>query len=303
MAFLASDYLIRVSRILHANFSWQQRTWTQVTLEALPNDATRITFALPRSWRTNPGSSVHIYLPRIALWSSHPFSIAWIESSGYSQLAQEKLPAHVEDITMNAGPSTISCIVRARNGMTRSLYELAASGKADSTRIWGAVEGPYGGYHSLDSYDNVVLFAAGVGITHQLLFMRHLLAGYTNDTVAVRNILLVWCVTTIDCIEWVDSWLEEIASMPDFRMVVRINLHVSRTTTAELAHSSLPTYVNVGTQRCNPGEILDDELYECGGRLAVSVCGPPGFSADVRAAVRERSSDWDIDLFDESFTY
>lgn len=299
----ASEYLMRILRILCMNFGWKEKVWTRVTIEALPAEATRVTFVLPQAWRTNPGSHVHIYLPKLTLWSSHPFSVAWVESSGYARLAQEKLSLSAEDLKMEQGPSAASCIVRARNGMTRSLYKLATSGKADSVCLWGAVEGPYGGYHSFESYEAGVLFAAGVGITHQLLFVRHLLAGYTNGTVAARKILLVWCVTTIDAIDWVGPWLEDIVAMPNFQEVVRLRLHVSKMAPIELARRPLLIHLDLRRERCDPSEVVDEEVVAQASTVAVSVCGPPSFSSDVRAAVWRRVCDRHIDLFDESFSY
>lgn len=43
---LAVEYFVR---ILPANFRWRGQTWTQVTIEALPGETTRVTFALPRT--------------------------------------------------------------------------------------------------------------------------------------------------------------------------------------------------------------------------------------------------------------
>jgi predicted ferric reductase len=203
VALLVFEPLFRIARIFLHNFSWTQRTWTQVTLEALPGEATRVTFMLPRSWNANPGSHVHMYLPRIALWSSHPFSVAWAQSSGYAKLQAEKLPTTIDDSDIKPGPSTISCVIRARGGMTRSLYNLASRSESANVQLWGAVEGPYGGHHRLDSYGTVVLFAAGVGITHQLPFVRQLLDAHTSNMAATRKVLLVWCIANMEAVEWI----------------------------------------------------------------------------------------------------
>lgn len=92
---------------------------------------------------------------------------------------------------MQDGPSTISCIVRARTGMTRSLYKIASKAKTDRIELWGATEGPYGVNHSLGSYGSILLFAAGASIPQQFSFVRYLLAGYSHNTSATRNIVLV----------------------------------------------------------------------------------------------------------------
>ena len=300
---LALEPLIRITRVLYYNSSWTQRTWTQVTLEALPGEATRVTFSLPRSWNANPGSHVHVYLPRIALWSSHPFSIAWSQSSGYARLDSEKLPSNKDDLKIEKGTSAVSCVVRARTGMTRTLFDFASRARKDTVSWWGAIEGPYGGYHSLDSYGTVVLFAAGVGITHQLFFIRHLLEGKIRNTAATQKILLVWCIPNIEALDWIEPWLEELAAMQDFLEIVRIRLHVSRTSSLELGIRPLPSYLDVRSHRCDPQEVVDEEVLAQVGAMAVSLCGPGGFSDSVRAAVKRRVCIRSIDFIEEAFTY
>jgi len=293
----------RVFLILRHNLSWKGRAWTRVSLEALPGDATRVTFALPRSWNTKPGSHVHIYLPRLALLGSHPFSVAWSQSSGYAKAMSEALPSTIDDLKVEAGPSTVTCIVRSRQGMTRSLYKLALQSGKDQVYLWGAIEGPYGGYHSLDSYGTVVLFAGGVGITHQLSFVRYLLEAHNSNMAATQKIVLVWCVANLDALEWVQPWLDQIAAIQSFHEVVRIRLYVTRMTSHTLDGYLLPAYLDVRPQKCQVQELLDEEILAQIGAMAVSVCGPGGLSGSVRAAVRQRVRLRSIDFFEEAFSY
>ncbi|RII24504.1 hypothetical protein CUC08_Gglean011509 [Alternaria sp. MG1] len=187
--------------------------------------------------------------------------------------------------------------------MTSSLYKLAAKYQDAQVHLWGAIEGPYGGYHSLDSYGTVVLFAGGVGITHQLSFVRHLLNAHNSNVVATQKISLVWCIANLDALEWVRSWLDEIAAIQHFREVVSIRLYISRMVSSELGGRSIPAYLDVRLQRCEVQSVLDGEVLAQIGAMAVSVCGPRGFSDSVRAAVRRRVSVRSIDLFEEAFSY
>lgn len=301
ITFLILEPSIRALRILYYNSSWRQRTWTKILVEALPGEATRVTFHLPRSWNANPGSHIHIYLPRLALWSSHPFSVAWASDPGQMALdwGTEKRPFSIEDLEVKEGPSTVSCVIRARTGMTRALYNRASRVKNKDLQLWGAVEGPYGGYHSLDSYGTVVLFAAGVGITHQLSYVRHLLLGHNNHTVAVRKILLVWCIPDTSVLAWIQLWLDEIMAMRNSREVVRIRLYVKKMVDGE----ALPMGLDVRRSRCEPQGVVDEEIVSMVGAMCVSVCGPGAFSDSVRAAVRKRVGLRSVDFFDEAFTY
>ncbi|KAH6846183.1 ferric reductase [Alternaria alternata] len=301
--FLSLEPSIRIVRILRYNFSWKEKKWTLVGLESLPGEATRVTFTLPHSWNANPGSHVQIYMPRIALMGSHPFSVAWSQSSGDANALAEKAPFSIDDLDSESGPSTISCVIRSRQGMTSSFYKLAARYQDAQVHLWGAIEGPYGGYHSLDSYGTVVLFAGGVGITHQLSFVRHLLNAHNSNIAATQKISLVWCIASLDALEWVRSWLDEIAAIQHFREVVSIRLYISRMVSFEFGGRSIPAYLEVRLQRCEVQSVLDGEVLAQIGAMAVSVCGPRGFSDSVRAAVRRRVSVRSIDLFEEAFSY
>ncbi|KAF1354279.1 ferric reductase [Lizonia empirigonia] len=299
---LALEPLIRIGRILYYNSSWKGRCWTRLSVEALPGEATRLTFSIPRSWNGKPGSHTFVYLPKVAPLSLHPFSVAWHTSSGYARLDREKLPSSVEDLKLESGPSTISCIVRARTGMTRSLYDRASRAKTDHIEMWGAIEGPYGGHHTLDTYGTVILFAAGAGITHQLSFVRHLLAGYSGNTTATRRIVLVWCIPTFEPVEWVHSWLEELAAMPDCYDIVQVRLYISRSTLHTAESVPLPIQAEVCSQRCDPQEIVDEQILAQVGAMVVTVCGPGSFNDSVRAAVRRRVGLRSIDFFEEAFS-
>ena len=300
---LSLEPLARFLRILHLNFSWKRKTWTSVKLETLPGEATRITFTLPHSWDANPGSHVQIYMPRVALVGSHPFSVAWSQQCGNAKIPGEKLSFTIDGPGSQDGPSTVSCIIRSRRGMTCALHRLAAKYENTQVHFWGALEGPYGGQHSLDSYGTVVLFAGGVGITHQLSFVRHLLNAHNSNTAAARKIVLVWCIANLDSVEWVRLWLDEIASLQHFGEVVSIRVYASRMGSCGLESRCVPAYHDVRLQRCDVQGVLDEEVLAQIGAMAVSVCGPMGFSDGVRAAVRRRVGVRSIDLFEEAFSY
>jgi hypothetical protein len=130
----------------------------------MPGEAVRLTIDLVRDWHPRPGCHVHMWMPRMSLWSSHPFSVAW--ASTLSPDSKEMtLPILEGDALMAPGAPQksrqISLICRARTGMTRHMYERACKMPNEQFTAWGFIEGPYGGHHSLDSYGTVVLFAGG----------------------------------------------------------------------------------------------------------------------------------------------
>lgn len=179
----------------------------------------------------------------------------------------------MEDLKVRDGPSTISCTVRALKGMTRSLYKRAFEAKTDRVELWGAIEGPYGGNPSLDSYGSVLLFAAGAGITHQLSFVRHLLAGYNYNTSATREIVLVWCVPTIESVEWMYPRLEELTAMPDCKGIMQVQLYILRSSTQAAESLPLPVKARIVSQRCEPQKIVGNKILVEIDAMAVTVCG------------------------------
>ncbi|KAL1650864.1 hypothetical protein SLS58_000983 [Diplodia intermedia] len=309
LAMWICEWLWRAWKCAKYNVS-MRRGMSKVTIEALPNDACRVTIDLVRTWNHRPGSHVHLYVPSLAGWASHPFSVAWASMHHQSMPASvedEKLglpttnPAH--DLTRpNQKMRSISLVCRAREGFTRKMFDRAKAQPMGILTSYGMVEGPYGGHESLDSYGTCILFAAGVGITHQTSFVRHLVAGYHAGTVAARKVVLVWSIPNTECLEWVRPWMDEILRMPGRREVLKILLFITRPKNhAEINSTSGSVQMFPG--RCDVQTIIDREISERVGAVAVTVCGAGAFSDGVRTAVRSRVDEGSIDFIEEAFTY
>ncbi len=305
LAFWVLEWIARSTRIIYYNFSRQRQT--RVTIEALPSETCRITFDLARPWKFRPGCHVHAYLPTIGLWSSHPFSVAWSEDhpiSGHDD-GKEKLPITALDLDLDHRDevrTSLSLVVRARTGMTRKLFLAASSSLNGTITTYGCIEGPYGGHTSLDSYGTILLFAGGVGITHQVGYLRHLVAGCESGTVAARKIVLVWSVPNTEALEWVRPWMDEILKMKGRRDVLRIMLFVTKPKSSREVISGTGT-VQMFPGRCDPQMIVDKEVRERVGAMVTTVCGPGAFADSVRHAVRRRIEVGSVDFVEEAFTY
>lgn len=137
-AFWGGEWAWRVYRILYFNFS-RKHGMTKVTVEALPAEACRVTFDLVRTWRWKPGCHVHAYLPEIAGWSSHPFSIAWAENLFQEAASREIEMAErsnsvVASMMMNGGNG------KAGNGKRPSLVQRPSNfSKASGTNAMATV--------------------------------------------------------------------------------------------------------------------------------------------------------------------
>ena len=352
------EWAWRWFRIIYHNFS-RKKGITKVTVEALPAEACRVTFELSRPWRWTPGCHVHMYVPTLALWSSHPFSIAWGENKGrqspkeiemevkhtgipqfdsqgaLQNLANQGRPvrpllttkestfskqtgapgsiATIAEVThkpeqpnitlpRDANVTHISLICRARTGLTRQMYSKASNSPGHVFTTWGAIEGPYGGHESLSSYGTVVLFAGGVGITHQVGYLKHLILQYQTGTSSTRKILLVWSVPNTEALEWVRVWMDEILRMEGRRDILRIQLFVTKPRARNEVISNTGS-VTMFPGRCNPKTIIEREMAERIGAMGVTVCGPGAFSDSVRAAVREQVGVGNVDFVEEAFTY
>ncbi|KAK5134495.1 hypothetical protein LTR08_006412 [Meristemomyces frigidus] len=397
MALWVAEWLWRAARICYHNLS-RQRGITKVTIEALPAEACRVTFELSRPWHWKPGCHVHAYLPQFALWSSHPFSIAWAESRAprsplVLEVEMEKMPpaiprnrnshfdtsghrnfhfdasgnrnshfdtsgnrnshfdtasavgpldtfrrpsamsripsistysrksasfplpavATISEIThapaapnvalpRDAACTSISLIIRARSGMTRQLYDRACAAPTGTITTWGAIEGPYGGHDSLASFGTVVLFAGGVGITHCVGYVHHLMLQHAAGTASTQKVLLVWSVPNTEALEWVRVWMDRILRMEGRREVLRIQIFVTKPRHRGEVISNTGS-VAMFPGRCNPETILKKEMGERIGCVGVTVCGPGAFADSVRSAVRGVVRVGAVEFVEEAFTY
>jgi hypothetical protein len=308
----AGERIARGLRLFYLNLS-RRHGCTAVLVEALPGEACRVTFQLPRHITVRPGSHVYTYLPRISWWMSHPFSVAWTNTESEpptglkvdplsSPDALEKQSHYSTSFSPTKPPTSVSLIVVARTGMTLALYRRATSSPTRTLSLSGYIEGPYAGHDSLCSYGTAMLFAGGAGITHHLVQIRHLIASAAARTVATRKIVLVWSVRNVEMLAWVRPWMDEILYMPGRREVLKMELYVTKPRDGKDLVSPSST-VRLSPGRCNPGAVLDEELPSRVGATAVSVCGPGAFADDVRAAVRERMYWGSLDFFEEAFTW
>lgn len=205
----AGEYGVRVARVV-----WRNRKGATAVVEVLPGDAMlmRVSVRMPRPWRFAPGQFAYLYMPAVQWWAAHPFSVAWAEKEADAPEETDlemgtadhvELP-DAEHADYHAGPdcrqtrstrnpryrrrlsdrkSTTSLVflIRRRAGFTNALYRAAvahaAAGHALPLTLAAAAEGPYGARRSLDSYGTVVLFAGGVGISHMVPYLQHLVAG------------------------------------------------------------------------------------------------------------------------------
>lgn len=296
IAIWGGDRFLRFARVIYRNVG---NGGTRALVEALPDNAVRVTVTMARPWTFRPGQHAYLYMPTISFWQSHPFSLAWSDET--QSLTEERLAMNKQDV-LAMRQTTMSFIIRGRTGMTDSLYQRAATSHDGRVMTSCFVEGPYGGEHSMHSYGSVVMFAGGVGITHAVPHIRDLVAGFANGTVATRKIVLVWIIQTPEHLEWIRPWMTEILAMDRRREVLKIMLFVSRPRSTKEIHSPSST-VQMFPGRPNIETLLAMETEQQIGAMGVSVCGPGSLSDDVRLAVRRRQEYQSIDFIEEAFSW
>lgn len=311
----------RLTCLIHLNFSLNEGT-TKLVIEALPGEACRVTFHLPKRVLLRPGSHVYAYIPIISLWMSHPFSVAWVESSTRA-IACESAGMHLKARSINASSlekqaivdfekhsprdsqlTSVSLIVCARRGMTRKLYNKAAVAPGQTLYTSGFIEGPYT-CHTSDagSYGTVILFSAGAGITHHMLLTRDLIIRAYERRAATRRVCLIWSVRNTEYLTWVRTWMNQILQLPSRREILTTLLFVSKPRNSEEIVSPSST-VKIFPGRCCPNVILDQVLPERVGATLISVCGPGAFADEVRVAARMKTGKGIfLDFVEEAFTW
>ncbi|OQD77472.1 hypothetical protein PENDEC_c002G03542 [Penicillium decumbens] len=296
----ALERTTRLFIIIYRNFG---RESTTATVEAMPGEAMRITLRLARPWTFRPGQHVYLYIPAVGWWTSHPFTVSWSEAGNL--ITDEKsppLPMSRQDLLSTPQKETISLLVRRRTGMTDKLFQRAVSAIGARVTLRAFAEGPYGNIHSMDSYGTVMLFAGGVGITHHVPFVRHLVAGFADSTVATRRLLLVWIIQSPEHLEWIRPWMTSILAMDRRREVLRIMLFVTRPRNTKEIQSPSST-VQMFPGRPNVDTLVGMEVENQVGAMGVMVCGNGGLSDDVRKVCRKRQDRTNIDFVEESFTW
>ncbi|KAL7621567.1 hypothetical protein AAE478_008892 [Parahypoxylon ruwenzoriense] len=294
-----AERLARMFRLAYNN--WSKRGFTEATIEPMPADACRVTMHLPRYVDIEPGTHAYLRFMGISPWENHPFSIAWVEH--HPEVDKTVEDKEDREDMRKRGTTSVSFIIGAHSGFTRKLYNTALKGEPRSLRVRAAMEGPYAGHHSLESYGHAVLFAGSTGITHQISYIKPLIEGFNDETIATRRITLVWIMRDTESLEWVRPWMDEILRMPRRREILNIRLFVTRPKNTKEIHSASST-VQMFPGRPNIPTLLKKEVEEQVGAMCVSVCGPGGLADDVRQAVREvQDVSSVVDFFEESFTW
>ena len=125
------DRILRGSRILYNSIN------NHATLHPLPNGGTRIVLRRSSS-RTVPGTHCFLWIPKIRLIETHPFTI------------------------VSATPTSLDLVIAAYDGFTNDLHQYAV--KSPGVSLRASIDGPYGALPNFAKVaDKVILIAGGSG--------------------------------------------------------------------------------------------------------------------------------------------
>lgn len=291
-----SQRFTRLATIVYRNIG---RGGTKAEIEVLPGDAIRVTLKLARPWTFRPGQHAYVYLPAVGWWTSHPFSLAWSDEE--EDLSSERGLVLSRQDVLDMRKTTMSLLIRRRTGLTEALYRKADGAPGGKFATRAIVEGPYGA-QTRGSYGTVLLFAAGVGVSHQLPHVRALVAGFADGSVAARRVALVWIIRSPEHLEWVRPWMARVLALPRRREVLRILLFVTRPRSTKEIHSPSAS-VQMFPGKPNVQALVDAEVESRVGAMCVSVCGTGSLADDVRRAGRRWMGRANVDFVEESFSW
>lgn len=297
----------RMSTLLYRSLG---RGGTKARIDPLNGGAVKITLKVSRPWKYRPGQSLYLTVPSIGLWTAHPFSVAWSgaeDALGQSVSRQSSFNEknftyrkRSGEVEKAQGEETISLIVKKHTGVTHKLWHHGMVGEA-GVDLTALVEGPYGNERSLSSYGTVILFASGVGITHQLGYVKQLVQGFAEGTVATKRITLVWVMPSTECLDWIREWMHEILGMERRRDCLKVLLYITR---AGLSQAIQSPSEQVRMMRGRPDVmsiVAREATYKCG-CMGLSVCSSGGLADEVRSVSRLLLKQGvNLDLMEEGF--
>lgn len=152
-----ADRLIRMSRLVYNSVN------NEATIHPLPQGGTQILLKKPLH-RAMPGAHCFVWLPRVRLFETHPFTIV--------------------------ATSPTELIVNSYNGFTKSLHKYAAKNPGAALKV--SLEGPYGTFPDPILFDKVICVAGGSGATFTFGMASNMLQKMTEHTKS--SIEFIWAV-------------------------------------------------------------------------------------------------------------
>ncbi|TKX18574.1 ferric/cupric reductase transmembrane component-like protein 9 [Elsinoe australis] len=180
-----------IARLFFLNWSkpWRH-SWLvgeEAAVTLMPENAIKIT--IPTQVRWQPGQYVYLRMPGVSMFENHPFTIASLCSEDFHSAYGEEY----RDMVL---------VFRPFGGFTKKVFDSAIEhGPWHTYRAF--IDGPYGGMsRSLHSFDHVVLFAGGSGITALISQLLDLIKRMREDKAVTKTVQVIWALKRPEVMEW-----------------------------------------------------------------------------------------------------
>ncbi|KAL6243297.1 hypothetical protein RBB50_009849 [Rhinocladiella similis] len=165
--------------------SWLIGEESAVTI--LPENAIKVTIPTQKRWR--PGQYAYLRMPGVSILENHPFTIASLCSEDFPSQYGEQY----RDMTL---------VFRPFSGFTRKVLDTAVK-KGPYKTYRAFVDGPYGGMQrQMASFDQVVFFAGGSGITAIASQLLDLIKRMRDGKATTSKVNVIWAMKRPDIMEW-----------------------------------------------------------------------------------------------------
>jgi NAD(P)H-flavin reductase len=184
IAAISFDRVLRLCFLFYQNFRiWpfgafsngMRRVGHHAEVKAMSSDITILTIKDARiSWK--PGQHIYVWLPRLGLLESHPFTIA----TRYITSKQ-------------CDCNDIQLAIRAQSGFSRRIHCYAQRTQKDNTQspLTAFIAGPYGSPPRWGAYETIVLISASTGASFTLPILESLLHCKAICTRRINFLLVV----------------------------------------------------------------------------------------------------------------
>ena len=178
-------------RVFYLNWTNPRRmSWLigeEAAITILPENAVKVTIPTQVKWR--PGQYVYLRMPGISIFENHPFTVASLCSDDFLSEYGEQY----RDMTL---------VFRPFGGFTRKVLNSGIERGPQAT-YRAFLDGPYGGMRrDLASFDTVVLFAGGSGITAIVSQLLDLIKKMRDGKALTKKVEVVWALKRPDTMEW-----------------------------------------------------------------------------------------------------
>ncbi|EXJ62370.1 hypothetical protein A1O7_02804 [Cladophialophora yegresii CBS 114405] len=165
--------------------SWLIGEESAVTI--LPENAIKVTIPTQKRWR--PGQYAYLRMPGISPLENHPFTIASLCSEDFPSEYGEQY----RDMTL---------VFRPFSGFTRKVLDTSVK-KGPYKTYRAFIEGPYGGMQrQMASFDQVIFFAGGSGITAIASQLLDLIKRMRDGKATTTKVHVIWAMKRPDIMEW-----------------------------------------------------------------------------------------------------